>query len=321
MLVTMPVLIAANAAALFLAIGRLARLTVPMARAVRVRNAFLLRRGQPADFAWTPQSVPAGFRVEHRRAPEIIQSAVAESGALEDVGDWPRTIALVTMLMRPSRQEGAIQADLATTYQSIVSGSGNCSDYVRVFLAAASASGLFCRQWAFSFDGFGGHGHTFVEVYDRQRSRWIFLDVHNNVYATRPNSDVMLSAMELRSVLLESSEVDLRRASEGRLGWEDSSKLLDYYRRGLDEWYLWWGNDVISRDRTGLAAVLSIVSGRLSHRLTSAFRLPPLVAVVTGDNERSVTRMEDLRRQVIGAITIVSTLAVTLTLLLDLSLR
>ncbi len=39
------------------------------------------------------------------------------------------------------------------------------------------------RQWGFSFDGFGGHGHTVVEVYDRQRGKWLLLDVFNNFHA------------------------------------------------------------------------------------------------------------------------------------------
>ena len=47
----------------------------------------------------------------------------------------------------------------------------------------AGAAGLTAREWGFSFDGFGGHGHALVEVYDRGLSKWVFLDVYNNIQA------------------------------------------------------------------------------------------------------------------------------------------
>ena len=82
-------------------------------------------------------------------------------------------------------------------------------------------------------------------------------------------------------------------------GFPHFDKLLDYYRRGANEWYLWWGNDVISRERRGL---LRRVSGRLAHRLDSTLgRLPPLVILATPENERAIVRMEGLRRRVITA--------------------
>ena len=63
--------------------------------------------------------------------------------------------------------------------------SGNHEDFIaynRAFhTALAHASGLAVRPWAFSFDGLGGHGHIVVEVFDRQRGRWIMLDIFNNV--------------------------------------------------------------------------------------------------------------------------------------------
>ena len=158
---------------------------LPPARAVRARNALLMRRGAAGDFAWIPAGVPVDFRVESGPVPGVIAAAVKDAriDALES--DWQRAIALVEMLVRHAAREGGIQADLATTYRQIVAGNGYCADYVRVYLASAALIDLFCRQWAFSFDGFGGHGHTFVEVYDRNHARWSFIDVHNNVYATK----------------------------------------------------------------------------------------------------------------------------------------
>ena len=209
-----------GAVALCIALAWLARLTLPMHRAVRVRNAFLLRRGRREDFEWTPAQVPPGFRLERHAPPAAIVSAVRDSGALERPDDWARALALVTMLVRHARRGGPVRADLTTTWREIVAGHGYCADYVRVYMAAASAAGLFCRQWAFSFDGFGGHGHTFVEVFDRQRGRWSFIDVHNNVYAVETGSLVPLDALSLHEALLSTSPaIEFVRAGEGRLGY------------------------------------------------------------------------------------------------------
>ena len=304
-------LIVANVVALVVAIGWFVCLTLPAARAVRVRNAFLLRRGRPEDFGWTPAAVPDDFRSEKMPPPGPIQGAVDAAGVAALDGDWPRALALVEMLVRHAQYEGGIRADLATTYRGIVAGYGYCADYVRVYLAAARGAGLFCRQWAFSFDGFGGHGHTVVEIYDRQRQRWALLDVHNNVYAVRAGSDAPLDALGLRRVLLaEPAAVEFRRAGPGRLGFPHFDKLLDYYRRGAGEWYLWWGNDVISRERTG---PIRRLSGRLAHRLDSTLgRLPPLVILATAENESAIARMETLRRRVVAATLLCAALTASL---------
>ena len=300
-----------NAIALLASLIWLGRLVLPLSQAVRLRNALLLRRGKPSDFDWTPREVPGDFRVERRSAPEAIQQAVA-AGVERAESDWTRMRSLVAMLVRHWKYERPIQADLLTTYRSIVAGEGYCSDYVRVYLASAHAAGLFCRQWAFSFDGFGGHGHTFVEVYDRQRSRWVFLDVHNNVYAVAGN-DEPLDALALWKALLEESPLEFRRAGPGRLGFVHFDKLVAYYKRGRDEWYLWWGNDVITRDRTGIASPITRISGRWAHRLASALgNLPPLVVRVTERNEAAVASMETLRRRARLALTLSALLAVAL---------
>ena len=308
------VLSVAVAAALIFAAGWLAWIIVPTGRAIRIRNAFLLRRGREENFAWTPATAPLDYRVEAAAPPAEIERALAKASVPAIGDDWTKARAIVTMLVSHSRHPGAIRADLSTTFRRIREGSGYCADYVRVFLAAASGAGLFSRQWAFSFDGFGGHGHTFVEVFDRQRDAWAFLDVHNNVYAVLADSKRPLSALELHHAILESpSKLRFLRVGPGPLGFRHSDKLLDYYRRGVGEWYLWWGNDVITRDATILPRRLVRMIGPLMHRLRSALgRLPPIVVWTTPENDARVTKMEQLRRRVIGAVVAIGLLGILL---------
>jgi hypothetical protein len=281
---------------------------VPASHAVRSRNAFLLRRGTPQDFDWRPDAVPAGFRLERAPAPRPITDAVRALEAHKLGDDWQRALALQAMLIAHARRDGRIAADLATTYRQILRGDGYCADYVRVYLAAAATAGVFCRQWAFSFDGFGGHGHTFVEIYDRDRARWKFLDVHNNVYAVTREGHAPLDALSLRRTLLVAPEtIEFRQAAPGRLGYPDERKLLAYYVRGAREWILVFGNDVAARERSGLARWLAPISGRLAHRLGSSVTgAPPLVAIVTEENRVAIAKMEALRRRVIVAIALVA---------------
>jgi hypothetical protein len=307
-LVIMSQLVLANVVAIVAGTGWLARLTLPSSQGVRVRNAFLLRRGDVADFSWIPANVPRSFRIEKLHPPLTIMNAAMAARAPEGAGDWQQARDLVTMLVRNWKADGPIQADLATTYDRIIGGSGYCADYVRVYLAAASALDLFCRQWAFSFDGFGGHGHTFVEIYDRQRAKWLFLDVHNNVYARRIGTEEPMGCLELRAALLDGAAIEFRRAGDGRVGFRYFDKLHDYYHRGAQQWYLWWGNDVITRDVAGISGFLMRISGRLANVVTSAFCLPSIVAIVTPDNEDKIAAMERLRKHVLTALVVVACL-------------
>lgn len=306
-------LFAANAVVMLTALAWLASFLLP-GRTVRARNAFLLRRGRDADFDWTPARLPPGFRAERGMPPTAIGDAVAADGIAGIAGDWPRALALTGFLVKHSKFEGGIRADLATTFAGIVAGRGYCADFVRVYLAASRSVDLFCRQWSFSFDGFGAHGHTFVEVFDRQRNAWSFIDVHNNVYAVVKGSQASLDALGLRSLLRrEPHRIEFRQAAPGRLGWEHPEKLVAYYARGADEWYLWWGNDVVTRERRGLAGLVLHFSGRLAHWIASAVGArPPIVVLPTAGNERSIARMERLRSRMVAVASLTVVLAVAL---------
>src|SRR5690606_34840651 len=110
------------------------------------------------------------------------------------------------------------QPGLNEAYTGIVNdGRGYGADFTEVYLGLAYAAGLFAREWAFSTDGFGGKGHAFIEVYDRQRKRWIFLDVYNNVHAVHADTREPASAAEFRSFVLgERPDLVVVRNGPGR---------------------------------------------------------------------------------------------------------
>lgn len=235
---------------------------------VRMRNALLLTdQHNAANFNWTPANVPASFQWE-RGPVDPFFAEVADRLQLASLpGDWERALAISRHLLGSSATllGGAVMSDLRQTYRRIVAdGDGYCGDFVDVFVAIAVAAGMPVRTWAFSFDGFGGHGHIWPEIWNRELARWQLVDIFSNTYFTGA-SGTPLSALELRQAMLGGAE----QVQRSRLypavafGMYIEETAWNYYRRGLPEWYMWWGNNVFTYDR----ALLVRASGGVSRSL------------------------------------------------------
>lgn len=272
-------------------------MSYPSSEAARLRNSLLIAASVPATFDWTPASVPPDFKQETRNAGPEFDRIVEAAGIANIQGDFERARALAAMLTRHMRDMGAIQRDLWTTYRRIVDfGEGYCVDYTTTFMALAHAAGLPVRQWSFSFDGFGGRGHTFDEIWDAKRGKWVFLDVYNNFYALDPVSGQPMSALEFRdSILGKRAAADLIPLGPGRPGFEYPEKARAYYRNGADGWYMWWGNNVIEQDQHPLLRSLLPVSraaSQLSAILLDVY--PGIRVLATSGNAAQIVRMRNL---------------------------
>jgi hypothetical protein len=276
---------------------------------VRMRNALLLKERPTADFGWTPAAPPADFMAERGPPSAHFKSLVAALDLPRLPTDWDRAVA-VAKLLRANPDSGSgepIQSSLEDTYARIVNtGKGYCGDYVRVYTALALAAGIPVRSWAFSFDGFGGHGHIFNEVWDASARQWRMIDVFNNYYFVGPDG-APLSALAFRKAL-ESGSNDVRMLPvepRSRPGFRFPAKAWDYYRRGLPEWYMWWGNDVYTYDRTPLVEVLGKVSRSLEELGGIAEGVSPKMNVLRTDaNHAAFARMERLRIHLLLALVV-----------------
>jgi len=290
--------IGANLVVLLLLAGYVLSQAYPSTEAVRLRNALLIEPGTPDDFSWTPKRMPASFMAErHVPLPEFI-SAVRAAGVDFTAGDWEKALLLAGILSRNAQDKGSIQSDLLTTYRGIVEeGRGYCADFVEVYLGLAGAAGLVAREWAFSFDGFGGDGHAFIEVFDRLRDKWVFLDVYNNVHAVDAASGEPLSALEFRDFALGRRPATIIHPNgPGRLGYSIEGKLIEYYRRGAGEWYLWWGNSVFTYDAHPAVRTVGRVSRALEQLVAIAVGVHPRIkALTTTENIPQLERMKRLR--------------------------
>jgi hypothetical protein len=290
------------AAALLAVTASLAPHLASSSELVRLRNA-LVYQPVPADAGWNPAARPADFAVDSP-PPAPLFTQVVRDERLRDAGaDWPVALAAARHLLQGGKRHSEpIQADLATTYRRIVGeGRGYCGDYADVFIALAQAAGLHSRAWAFSFDGFGGHGHIFNEVWDSERERWVALDIHNNMLFLDAAGEP-LSALALRALLARGEAPRLQRIRDDvRPGYVHADRALDYYRRGLPEWYLWWGSAVQAMDTHPLVRLLAPLGRPLEQLAALAAGVHPRLRVLHDEaNATQRQALESLRLRLLA---------------------
>lgn len=273
------------------------------AELVRMRNALLLDI-EPANPDWSPASVPASFARETAAPIPLYADAVARHSLRVEDDDWATALKIGQHLLVDGRRTGgAIQADLEQTYLRITGkGEGYCGDFADSFTGLATAAGVFSRPWAFSFDGFGGHGHIFNEIWDSHNARWVMIDVHNNFYVV-DGDDHPLSAMAFREALASGAEVRLVPVKPtANPGFRFDEKAIEYYRRGLPEWYMWWGNNVFEYDQAPLVRALGSAHRALEQLGGVAAGVYPAIRILeTPENAEQRESMLWLRLRLIAA--------------------
>jgi hypothetical protein len=268
------------------------------AELVRMRNALLIDFVQTSRFDWTPSTMPADFAVE-RALPSPQFSARVQALQLQQLpSDWERALALARHLLENRRQLGQpIQSDLEKTYAAIrADGSGYCADYSDVYAALALAAGLQVRAWAFSFEGFGGRGHVFNEIWDAQASRWRMIDAFSGLYPVDDAGQPM-SALEFRKLLLGGAQVRMVEIDPkaAPVFWVEG-RAQEYYMRGIHQWYLWWGNGVYTYDNALLVRALGPLSRSLEQLGAIVQRVHPRIRILAEpENQALVERMQRLR--------------------------
>jgi hypothetical protein len=307
---------ASTAAVLALLLGWVGVQSVPSSEAVRLRNALLIEPPSITVGQWLPDNVPAGFLVESRPVPVLLAEAARVATAGVGGGELEHSRALVAHLLANVRDSGPIAAvSVERTYREIVDeGRGYCSDYIDVFVALAHAVGISVRTWAFSFDGYGGRGHVVAEIYDRTLSQWVMLDVFNNVHPVRDNG-ALLSALEFRRLFADDpGSVRFDNIGPGRVGYRNDAKLREYYRNGIDQWYLWNGNNVITRGDAAPYLLLAPSPGAAQLLAIGLDDYPRLVPLLTSSNGELIARMRSLGVRLRVVIAIVAVLALALLL-------
>ena len=234
-------------------------LVTPGEEAVKIRNGLVASIGQPADFTWTPDDVPADFLANQALpSPQYAEAARAlvtpEPGLRLEGLDLGLAISRHLMEGPGDRLGGPIQGSLAAAYEGITrQGRGYCADFTQVFSGIAVAAGLPVRTWSISFEAFGA-GHAFNEVFDDTLDKWVLVDPFHSLYFVDPASREPLSVLEVHDRLLANDvaapAIAIQRIVPERFPFPSDPVALDYYRRGMPQLALAWGNNVFDYDQS-----------------------------------------------------------------------
>lgn len=280
---------------------------------VLLRNAVITDLGPPGAYGWTPASVPSDYRRETLPAPEPVNRFAAEVASRHaQASDLDLAIALAAALVRnrtPGR--GPIQSNTLTALQRItIDGAGYCADYTQVFNAIGPAANLYVREWGMSFDGYGGDGHAFSEVWDRGRSKWVLIDTFYSFYV-RDSQGEPLSATEFRAALLDGTAVNLEIVPivPGKFAFKDAAKAIAYYERGAPRFYMVWGNDVITYDESAVVRFFSRFSRSAEQVAGIATGKQPRLLIPGDFADQAALQQLTLLRLLIGLLALSAAVA------------
>lgn len=279
---------------------------------VRVRNALGASVGVPADFDWTPDRVPRGFLLSTIAPPaefsRIADGLVAAIASPDQRPGFDLTLAISRDLMRATKRVGSpIRAPALQTYRYITEqGRGYCADFVKVFNGIALAAGVPVRQWGFAFTAFGS-GHTFNEIYDHGRGKWLLVDSFHSLYFVDPQTREPLSTLEVHDRLLsldpERRGAEIVRIVPGRFPFRSDAIALDYYRVGMRQLWLVWGNNVLDFERHPVTGPVSRVSRGAGQLLGLAIGQYPTIRIYPkGVSERDLRELFRARDELLLAL-------------------
>jgi len=225
--------------------------------AARVRNSLTAEVGALEDFSWTPAHIPGGFEVERSDPPEPLADVVEQLLPTSDISDtesragFDTAIVLARHLSANQQSGEPIQSNTLATYRQIVdAGEGYCADYSQVFTALALAVDVPVREWGLGWEGFG-LGHAFNEVFDESMQAWAFIDSFHSLYVVDADTGIPLSVLQFQNRLRirpEATNMRVVPLFPDRPYFKTQEEALEYYARGADQFFMFWGNNVFSFD-------------------------------------------------------------------------
>lgn len=275
------------------------RMVTPSSEAVRVRNALIFDVIDMREIQWIPSRYPRSFKLDTSSPPVLFQNAVArmERSATGYNADVDLALAIGRYLAVGKVKGGAIQSDTVSTFETIMrEGTGYCADFTQVFNGLAHAAALPVREWGMSFDGFGGEGHAFNEIFDRERGQWVFVDAFYSFYVTDRSTDLPMSALQFRERLKDRKSWPSIRVvpiSDVRFAFDSEIRALEYYYRGVDEFYVWWGNNVFQYDSSPMVQVAARISRSAEQVFAILAGVHPQIRIpILPENEASIAGLK-----------------------------
>lgn len=278
--------------------------------AVRIRTALIADLGEVSDFAWDPATTPRTYLRNSGPVPKLFIDAArsALTGLPEPHGTLDAATSFARLLMSAGhRIEDPIRSDITTSYHGIVGdGRGYCADFVQVFNGLGIAGAIPVRDWGFAFDAFGS-GHAFNEVFDETRHKWVMVDSFHSLLFVDPGTREPLSVMEVHDRLLrldrQHNEPEIQRIVAARFPFRSDALALEYYRRGMPQLFLVWGNNVFDYESAVPVRAMRHVSRSAEQLVGILFGLRPRVRIYPlGLSERDLIELRSHGREFLLAL-------------------
>lgn len=268
---------------------------------VRLRNAVIFDVKNIQELDWTPQEVPTRFLWDTGAPSKEIKQAARRFAEKQLDGDSARHLAIRiagSLADHASRSGRPIQSNTTNAYRQITeNGLGYCSDFTQVMNGLLLAANVPIREWGMSFDRFGGDGHAFSEIYDKELAKWIFIDSFYSFFVT-DNLGTPLSVAEFRAALRKNALKDVRLVVINQNGFRmpSSEYALKYYADGSDELFMYWGNNVASYDSNVILKNVGRYSRSLEQIAAIILGLLPRIAIIpTAENKNDIAYLNQLR--------------------------
>jgi hypothetical protein len=315
------VAIAVNLLALLVLVALAVQFGTAAENAARVRNSLIAEIGQAGEFDWSPVDLPSGYRSEESTIPglfnDIVLRLLAEVDG-RDMSDHDKARLLASHMVRNRNAQRPIQSDSINAYRRIIEeGDGYCADYSQVFTGLALAAKLPVREWGLAWNGFG-FGHTFNEVFERELDKWVFIDSFYSMYAVDADTGVPLSVLEFQERLRSGaaqSEVRVVPILSDKFPFKTQKRALEYYSRGADQFYLFWGNNVFSYDHNFFVRLLGALPRHFEVAVAIILDIHPAIRLVETDtNAAHIEALWNTKRLTLGFVWLLVVIAGSLVL-------
>lgn len=284
---------------------------IPSSETARLRNALIAQVGNQDDFEWPPSAVPTSFHQENIHVSTDFSNYLSRKlGPISTSSQLKKSLSIANfLLVHDDPNAEAIMSNTNEALRSIVeSGYGYCADFTQVFNGAAYLNGIPVREWGISFDGFGGKGHAINEIYDNKLKQWILIDVFNAFYLVDNISNVPLSVMDFQNLMRANSPeavgnyITVKKIKYNRFGFRDDTALFEYFARGQDHFYLWWGNDSLTYDNNPYVSFASKISRHTEQLVAIALGVHQQIRILPNEqNMQDIRALIYLRTQLIYA--------------------
>jgi hypothetical protein len=234
----------------------------------------------------------ARFRAQLMRSPHYAHALVAIDAEPDEI---KKAQLIVQSFSTGGGGAGIYRLPLLEKMQYTLKGDGCCSDHAEIFLAMASACGLFARE-------IQNDRHSFASFYSVTRRKWIYIDPLLAVMATDERGNY-LSTLEIRDRRLLNQPLRYLFFGKGSGHAKSTDNpvfqgcygSLDRFRRIA----MAFGNNVLSEDK--YEQQLGWAPWELQKTLSAmAGAHPYVVSLADRYNQNEVRAVQTLRREVWG---------------------